>query len=141
MSNKGNGYIGSIATELKKTVGTSNNTQVATVEETKVRKSRFLNILDKATTTFLKKLEAGEISINNTADLERLVKLTLLLSGEADSIKGKESSTEETTSVTAEALNPDITDIKDVLDINNPNVKAIYDSIFNKYNDANDSIT
>lgn len=140
-SNKGNGYIGSIATELKKTVSISKGTQVATEEETKIRKNRFLSILDKATATFLKKLEAGEISINNTADLERLVKLTLLLSGEADSIKGKEGTIEETTNASTEALNSKITDIQDLLDMNNPNVKAIYDDIFNKYNDANDSIT
>ena len=140
MSSKPNGYIGSVALELKKNVGTQKGTQVATEEETKARKSRFLSILDKATATFLKKLEAGEISISTTADLERLVKLTLLLSGEADSIKGKEGTSEGISgSLSVGALNPEIDEIKDLLNMDDDNVKAIYDQIFNKYNDANDN--
>ena len=89
------GYIGSIATELKKTISPCKRTNVTTEEETAERKTKFLNILDKSTEAFLKKLESGEITINTTADFERIVKLTLLLSGEADSIKGKEENTEQ----------------------------------------------
>lgn len=134
------GYIGSIATELKKTISPCKRTNVTTEEETAERKTKFLNILDKSTEAFFKKLESGEITINTTADFERIVKLTLLLSGEADSIKGKEENTEQTQSTVFSSLNPENNDITKVLNSDDPNVKAVYDIIFKKYNDANDLV-
>jgi hypothetical protein len=83
------GYVGSMATQLRKTVKSS-NASASTPEESLARKSKLLGILDTAINQFLDNLEKGKISLTNTADLERLVKLTLLLQGEANNINGTE---------------------------------------------------
>lgn len=128
--------VGSMATELKKTVKPLNATRVASDEETKERKTAFLDILDKATKEFASKLDKGSIVIKDMADLEKIVKLTLLVSGEANNITAAEST--ETTETKFDALNTNIDNVADLLDPNDPEVKAVFDKLFNKYNDAND---
>lgn len=134
-------YVGSMAAELKKTITKPlMDTKVATEEETKERKARFLNILDKSATEFLSKLDKGKIVINSTADLERIIKLTLLVSGEANSIVGKEGmETKETQNL--DALNVNIEDISELLDKDDPEIKAVFDKLFYKYNDENDKLS
>jgi hypothetical protein len=132
------GIVSSLATELKKTVKPSSDTKVATIEDTKARKNKFLNILDEATQIFSDKLGKGNIIIKDVADLEKLIKLTLLVSGEANNIVGSEATTETTETTKLNAINTDIDSVADILDPNDPEVKAVFDKIFNKYNDAND---
>lgn len=134
--NKETPLVGSVATQLKKTI-TSSSTQAATPEETVQRKSKLLSILDKSADAFLSALVNGTAEIKTSADLERIVKLTLLLSGEADTIQGKASSVEEesTTSVSAEIS---MSKVEEILDTNDPYVKAIFDKLYKGYNEIND---
>jgi len=132
-------YVGSLATELKKTVKPLSGTKVASEEETKERKTKFLSILDKATDEFVARLEQGSIVISSMADLEKIIKLTLLASGEANNIVSESTETKESTSF--DALNMNIDNIAQLLDSNDPDVKAVYDKLFNSYNDANDAAT
>lgn len=133
------GYVNSLATQLMKTVKPDITTQVATEEQTKERKAKFLSILDEATESFMDKLAKGSVSMNSLTDFEKIVKLTLLLSGEADSISGKSAQTETNTTVNS-SVNPAIDNMADLLDVNDPDVQAVYDKIFNAYNDANDAV-
>ena len=125
--------ITSVSSKLRKTIKPV-GTKPATDEETLVRKKGFLEILDIACDDFNKKLKKGEVKLNSTIDLERLVKLTLLVSGEAESIKGQ-SSTEEQDSV-SDSLT--VANIERVLKPDDPLVKSIYDRLLEGYNTAND---
>ena len=70
--NKQTPIVGSIATQLKKTVTSSTSTQVATPEETAQRKSKLLGILDKSADVFLEALNNGTAEIKTSADFERI---------------------------------------------------------------------
>ena len=67
-------------------------------------------------------------------EVEKAVKLMLLLSGEADSISGKTSETE----VNAETMKLSISKIEEILQEDDPEVIAMYNRIYDKYNELND---
>ena len=75
--------------------------------------------------------------MSTSLDLERLVKLTLLLSGEADSVTGKPyGETDQETSITAQSIS--MSKIEEILDLNDPEVKSMYEKISKGYNELND---
>lgn len=127
--------VGSVATRLKSTQF-SNGVEVTTPEETKQRKQEFLSVLDTAIVQFKQNLAKGKVGLDSTLDLERLIKLTLLVSGEADSISGKTSSKE--TEVGTEDVKISMSKIEEILSLDDPDVKAIYDKLYQGYNEIND---
>lgn len=113
---------------------THNGVKVATVEETKERKKKFFEIIDKATTKFLQNLEEDKVDLTSTLDLERLVKMALVLSGEADSIVGGVGET----SISAEAK-LSMSKIDEILNMDDPSVQAMFQRIYTGYNELNDA--
>lgn len=111
-----------------------NGSQVATLEETKARKKKFLNTLDAISDKFQENVQTGKVQLTSMADFEKAVKLMLLLSGEADSISGKTSETE----VNAETMKLSISKIEEILQEDDPEVIAMYNRIYDKYNELND---
>ena len=120
-------FISSVSSTLKRTYSP---TQVCTPEESKQRKVEMLNIVDNALDLFRKNLEAGEVKLNSSLDLERLVKLALILSGEADSITGKPIH---------ESEQMDVSKVSSILDKDDPMVQAIFEKLYDSYNQLNDT--
>ena len=109
-----------------------NGTQVTTPEQTIQRKKRFLKVLDKAISQIEENLTNGNMKLIDSIDIERVVKLTLLVSGEADSISGK-SDVKETVS-TAEA---EASKLAESIDENDTDIKAMFDRMFATFNEQN----
>lgn len=128
--------VSSVSTSLKK-MRPSTGTQVATPEEIKAKKQDLLGVIEKSLDIFKKNLEDGKVTMDTSLDLERLTKLTLLLSGEPDSVRGNAGETTETTTQ-VDSLDMSISKIEEILDLNDPEVKAIYTKISQGYNELND---
>lgn len=128
--------VTSVSTSLKK-MKPNPGTQVATKEEIKAKKQDLLGVIEKSLDIFKKNLEDGKVTMDTSLDLERLTKLTLLLSGEPDSVRGNVGETSETTT-TVDSLDMSISKIEEILDLNDPEVKAIYTKISQGYNELND---
>lgn len=129
--------VTSVSTHLKKTYDLE-DTKVSTPEQIKDTKRKLLNIVDEATNQFLKNLQEHKVELTSTLDLDRLVKLALLLSGEPDSIsKTSNQSTLETDIVSAGGISN--TKLLDVLDTEDIAVKSIYDKLYAEYNESNDN--
>lgn len=125
-----------VTTILERT--TYNNGVKATTEaETKERKKKFLDILDKATDKFLQNLQDDKVDLTSTLDLERIVKMVLVISGEADSITGQTGSA--TASAATEAK-LSMSKIEEILNLDDPNVQAMFQQIYTGYNELNDAV-
>lgn len=125
-----------VTTILERTTH-NNGVRATTEEETKERKKKFLIILDKATDKFLQNLQEDKVDLTSTLDLERIVKMVLVISGEADSITGQTGSA--TTSVSTEAK-LSMSKIEEILNLDDPNVQAMFQQIYTGYNEINDAI-
>lgn len=125
-----------VTTILERTTH-NNGVKATTEEETKQRKQKFLTILDKATDKFLQNLEDDKVDLTSTLDLERIVKMVLVVSGEADSITGQTGSA--TTSVSTEAK-LSMSKIDEILNMDDPNVQAMFQQIYKGYNELNDAV-
>jgi len=129
--------VSSISTRIKQTIP-NNGVEVATAEETKGRKKNFLQMLDKATETMMTNLSNGKVDLTTSVDLERIVKLTLLVSGEADSINGSTASQElETTAGTEAKMS--MSKLDEILGKDDPAVLELFKRIYNGYNEVNDA--
>lgn len=95
-------------------------------EEITSKKEKMISLVDKALQKFSENLADGKVELKSSLDLERLIKLSLLLSGEAESIIGVPSKEEQTISADLE------------LDPNDTKVQELYAYIFDKYNKKND---
>ena len=131
--------ISSVTARIKNTTYESSSTQVATKEETVERKKKYLSILDKAIDKIADNLESGKMSLDSSLDLDRIIKLSLLVSGEADSITGK-SGKETTQEMDVEAKKLSMSKIESILDLEDPEVKAMYDKLYESYNKLNDEV-
>lgn len=130
--------ISSVATRIRKTNYESSSTdKVATPEETIERKRGFLSMLDAAAAKLAENIENGTMQLDNTLDLDRVIKLSLLVSGEADSITGK-SGSESVSEVEMQAKKLSIDKIEQILNLEDPEVKAMYDKLYDSYNELND---
>lgn len=107
-------------------------TQIVTPEEAKQRKFKMLDIVDTAVNQFAQNLADGKVKLDSSLDLERLVKLVLILSGEADSITGKPAHQSEEVELT------DVSKISSILNEADPDVKAMFDKLYRGYNQLND---
>lgn len=123
-----------VSTTIRQT--THSSTQVAAPEETAERKRRLLDIVDSSVERFAKALEDGQVPMSSTLDLERIAKLGLLLSGEADSIS---SSTGEVTQESTTSTDLDASRIDEILDEDDPDVRSVYERLYREYNRLNDS--
>lgn len=123
-------FVTNVAATLKKTMGSS--TQVSTPEETRQRKKTMLGIVDIAISKFQANLEAGKVELDSSIDLERLVRCAMVLSGEASNITGKPVDQTEQQTVETSRVN-------DLLDENDPMVKALFEKLYHGYNELNDA--
>ena len=124
-----------LVTSVSETLKTSNitTTKVTTEDETKARKSNMIAIADKALELFKKNLEDGKVELRSTLDLDRISRLLLLLSGEAESLTASE------TTVSAQA-SVDMSKATQILDVNDPKVKELYEQLYLGYNKSNDEV-
>lgn len=123
--------VSSVTTKLKQF---HNGVQASSPEDTIARKQKLLNLLDLAVEQAEDKIQSGKLEITSTADIERLIKMTLLVSGEANDIHGSTDSVEKTE--TSEALS--MSQIDKILDINDPGVREMYEKLYAGYNNVND---
>lgn len=127
--------VTSVSTKLRKTIRP--DTQVVTPDEIKEKKKDLMSVVDSGIELFKKNLVEGKVDMSTSLDLERLVKLTLLLSGEADSVTGKPyGETDQETSIVAQSIS--MSKIEEILDLNDPEVKSMYEKISKGYNELND---
>lgn len=129
--------VTSISTTLRKTIHT--DTQVVTPEEIKEKKKDMLNVISDSLELFKRNLSEGKVSMTNTADLERLIKLQLLLSGEADSRVGKPyGESEQETTVSGQSASISMSKIEQILTMEDEDVKNMFNKLYEGYNEAND---
>ena len=126
--------VSSVSTHLKKSYATS--TKAISTDELQKKKENFMEIIGVATSKFVDNLNKGNVNLDNTIDLERLVKLTLILSGEADSITGSTTQSSETT---VTATDVPMSKLDKILTMDDPDVKAMYEKIYSGYNEINDA--
>lgn len=128
--------VTSISSKLKKTYDVD-DTKIKTPEEIKVMKNKMLGIVDEGLGQFYQNLLEKKVELNSTLDLERLVKLMLVLTGEPDSINKTSGQVEEETNISTQGELP-INRVLEVLDVQDESVKAIYDKLYSSYNLEND---
>lgn len=129
--------VTSISTTLRKTI--QSPTQVVSPEEVKEKKKDLLGVIDQSLNIFKKNLEDGKVDMSTSLDLERLAKLMLLLSGEADSVMGRPQGEQvQDTTTNLQSIGVSMSKVESILDLSDPTVKAIYDKLYSGYNTAND---
>lgn len=129
--------VTSISTTLRKTI--QSPTQVVSPEEVKEKKKDLLGVIDQSLNIFKKNLEDGKVDMSTSLDLERLAKLMLLLSGEADSVMGRPQGEQvQDTTTTLQSIGVSMSKVDSILDLSDPTVKAMYDKLYSGYNTAND---
>ena len=128
--------VTSVSSTIRKTI---QDTQVVTPEEVKEKKKDVLGVIDQALELFKKNLVDGNVALNSSLDLERLVKLMLLVSGEADNITGKpHGEQEQDTTVTLQTAGLSASKIESILNLDDPDVQSMFDKLYYGYNQEND---
>lgn len=129
--------VSSMSTVLRKSI--QSNTQVVTPEEIKEKKLDWLGMVSDSLELFKKNLANGKVDMSSSLDLERLVKLGLLLSGEAETITGKPNSEQEVTAVdSVQAAAANMSKIDEILDSDDPDVQSLFKKLYEGYNQKND---
>nr|DAP04686.1 MAG TPA: hypothetical protein [Herelleviridae sp.] len=129
--------VSSMSTVLRKSIQSS--TQVVTPEQIKEKKLDWLGVVNDSLNLFKKNLIDGKVDMSSSLDLERLVKLGLLLSGEAETITGKPNSEQEVTAVdSVQAAAANMSKIDEILDSNDPDVQSLFKKLYEGYNKKND---
>lgn len=129
--------VSSMSTVLRKSI--QSNTQVVTPEQIKEKKLDWLGVVNDSLDLFKKNLADGKVDMSSSLDLERLVKLGLLLSGEAETIAGKPNSEQEVTAVdSVQAAASSMSKIDEILDSDDPDVQSLFKKLYDGYNQKND---
>lgn len=129
--------VSSMSTVLRKSIQSS--TQVVTTEQIKEKKLDWLGVVNDSLDLFKKNLIDGKVDMSSSLDLERLVKLGLLLSGEAETITGKPNSEQEVTAVdSVQAASANMSKIDEILDSDDPDVQSLFKKLYEGYNKKND---
>ena len=129
--------VSSMYTVLRKSIQSS--TQVVTPEQIKEKKLDWLGVVNDSLDLFKKNLIDGKVDMSSSLDLERLVKLGLLLSGEAETITGKPNSEQEVTAVdSVQAASANMSKIDEILDSDDPDVQSLFKKLYKGYNKKND---
>lgn len=129
--------VSSVSTQLKKTVATATANNPISDEELVEKKKRLLGVIDDATEQFIQNLVDKKVELTSSLDLERLVRLTLLLSGEADSITGSSGQQTETTTTIGSPAEISMSKVEEILNLDDPEVKAMFNKLYNGYNEVN----
>ena len=123
--------VTSLSANLRRTISP---THIITPEEVCEQKREVMDIIETGLGQFKSNLQDGLVELRGSVDLERLVKLMLLVSGEPDSIEGRPAN-----EIEAEAtLSLEGSRVDDILDLDDPTVKALYDKLYSIYNEQND---
>ena len=129
--------VSSMSTVLRKSIQSS--TQIVTPEQIKEKKLDWLGVVNDSLELFKKNLIDGKVDMSSSLDLERLVKLGLLLSGEAETITGKPNSEQEVTAVdSVQAASANMSKIDEILDSDDPDVQSLFKKLYEGYNKKND---
>ena len=129
--------VSSMSTVLRKSIQSS--TQVVTPEQIKEKKLDWLGVVNDSLDLFKKNLIDGKVDMSTSLDLERLVKLGLLLSGEAETITGKPNSEQEVTAVdSVQAASANMSKIDEILDSDDPDIQSLFKKLYEGYNKKND---
>lgn len=99
-----------------------NSEYILTPLEIRQRNSHMLSIVDSAIDQFLINLKKGKVKLRSSSDLERLIKVAVLLS---DTLKGETSAQKTVNSDTSEASD-------------DPTITELYEKLYQKYNQQND---
>lgn len=129
--------VSSVSARIRNTTYEGTKNVVATKEETIERKKVFLDVLDKSMEKIIDNLNNGKMTLDTSLDLDRIIKLSLLVSGEADSITAK-SGSETVNEASLENHRLSIEKVEEILDDNDPDVKAMFDKLYAQYNELND---
>ena len=121
--------VTNVASSLKKAL---NSTAVSTPEETRDRKKKALSIVDTALEQFQQNLQAGVVQLDSSLDLERLVRCFMVLSGESDAHGNTVEDPEQPTQ------SVDTSKIAEILNEDDPMVQALFEKLYNGYNELND---
>ena len=124
--------ISATTATLRKTLSA---TPANSLDITKNRKDKLLSILDKTSDKFLDSLNNGQIQLNNVKDIDTVARLVLVLSGEADKIKGKVG-TEETETKTLTGNSK----VEEILSRDDPAVQDVFKKLFDGYSQINDVV-
>lgn len=129
--------VTAVSATFKKTV--HSDTQVCSPEEIKEKKQDMMAVIDKSLELFKDNLLSGKVAMTTSADLERLIKLQLLLSGEADSRVGKPyGETEQESTVTTQSASISMSKVEEILNLEDEDVKNMFNKLYEGYNAAND---
>lgn len=129
-------FVSSLAQNLSANLSYTkynNGVQVNSQEDVKTQKQAFLSIVQSATSKFSDNLQAGNVELTSTLDLERLVKMFLVLSGEASDIQGHvDSATGNIEQKTA------MSRIEEIIGDDDPAVLELFSKLYEGYNQLND---
>ena len=89
------------------------------------RRDKLLSVLDRALNQFSDSLNRGNVKMKSTQDLERIVRSTCMVLSQFTA-----QSDTTTSSTTVEST---------VLNTEDPDVKSVYNKLFNTYNQQNDT--
>lgn len=129
--------VSSVSARIRATTFSATDSEVTTPEDTVKRKKNFLSILDKAAEKIAENIENGKMTLDSSLDLDRIIRLSLLVSGEADNITGKVGK-EVVEEQEIEAKKISMAKIEQILTLDDPEVKQMYDKLYESYNKLND---
>ena len=98
-------------------------------EQIRQRKIEMLGVVETGLEQFTTALVNNEIKMDSTLDLERLVKLAMLLSGEPDTVVGTPTNQVEVTEQNT---------LESMLDENDDITNALVRELYERYNEQND---
>lgn len=116
---------GPLVTSVASVIKNARDTRLFTAEEVIGEKRKIHKTLTDALDIFIQKMKQGEVDMSNSLDLERLVKLMLLVMGEPEGVAQTE---EKETRVT----------FAEPLSLDDPDVKSVYERLTESYNEHND---
>ena len=114
-----------LVTSVASVVRSIQDTRPFTPDEVRAEKRLVHGILKDSLGIYIDKLKNGEVDISTPLDLERLVKMMMLIMGEPDGVPQVE---EKQTVVT----------FADPLSLDDPDVKSVYDRLTESFNEHND---
>lgn len=114
-----------LVTSVASVVRSVQDTRPFTADEVRAEKRVMHGILKDSLRIFSDKLKSGEVEMSTSLDLERLVKMMMLIMGEPDGVP--QADVKQTVVTFAEPLSLD-----------DPDVKSVYERLTESYNDHND---
>lgn len=114
-----------LITSVASVVRSMQDTRPFTADEVRAEKREMHRILKDSFAIFTEKLKRGDVDMSSSLDLERLVKMMMLVMGEPD---GVPQADEKQTVVT----------FAQPLSLDDPDVKSVYERLTEKLNENND---